>query len=225
MLFLAGALNKQILDEKHEAELALEQGPPVIVDLDSYSAKEHRGPAREMHIRAEIDISDNFSFTIITNGVLKDAKYFVPLYAPTETLSDQSEAKTAAFAKFLTNKDEKQRLIFNKSGNKILIGAIVSKDEDTFKNAMDFTVGYGQIGPIITVNGQPGSFGGKHEDLAKETLEDLGIRYVKDPVYIKAFFGNRATVLQDQTINGKQSNPLYVIAYFLMAVGFARMIW
>ena len=224
-LYLAVFLNGQINAGKQEAMLAVKNGPPPLIRVEDSVGKQQKDDAREINLLAEIDLSDKFKITIVADGV-ENTKFIVPLYTATKALPENTAANASARA--LDHTDVNKRYDFNKSVEKRLIGAIVSENETVFKKAQTLSDSYGQIGPIVKVNGQPVLLEPEHERLAQETLAKLGIEYGKyggDPVYIKAFFGNRNAVLQKQINDNAFGNPIYPIAYVLLAIAYIRSLW
>ena len=224
-LYLAVFLNGQINAGKQEALLAVKNGPPPLIRIEDSVEEQQKDNLREMNLLAEIDLSDKFKFTIVADGV-ENTKFIVPLYAATEAMPENTTAIVSARA--LEHTDINKRYDFNKSVEKRLIGAIVSENETVFKNAQTLSESYGEIGPIVEVNGQFTSFEPEHEKLAQETLAKLGIEYGKsdiNPIYIKAFFGSRNAVLQEQINDNALSNPIYPIAYILLAIAYIRSLW
>lgn len=224
-LYLAILLNEYINKEVHQDLIAVKNGPPEIVRIEEVTEPQQTNKTGELNILAEIDLSDKFKFTIVTNGV-ETTKFIVPLYVATDPLTDNTSAK--AFARAQEHADTQIRYDFNKKTEKRLIGAIVSENETVFKKAQKLSDSYGQIGPIVTVNGQPALFAAEHEQLAQDTLAKLGIEYGKygrKPIYIAAFFGNRSTILQKQIKDNAISNPIYPIAYVLLAIAYIRSLW
>jgi len=224
-LYLAVFLNGQINAGKQEAMIAVKNGPPPLIRVEDSVEKQQKDDLGEMNLLAEIDLSDKFKFTIVADGV-ENTKFIVPLYTATEALSENTA--TNASARALEHTNVNKRYDFNKSVEKRLIGAIVSENETIFKKAQTLSDSYGQIGPIVKVNGQLALFEPEHEKLAQETLAKLGIEYGKygvNPIYIKAFFGNRNAVLQKQIDDNAFSNPIYPIAYLLLAIAYIRSLW
>ncbi|MEH6361578.1 MAG: hypothetical protein V7761_12710, partial [Amylibacter sp.] len=224
-LYLAVFLNGQINAGKQEAMLAVKNGPPPLIRVEDSVEKQQKDDLGEINLLAEIDLSDKFKFTIVEDGV-ENTKFIVPLYTATEALPENTAVNASARA--LEHTDVNKRYDFNKSVEKRLIGAIVSDNETVFKKAQTLSDNYGQIGPIVKVNGQSALFDPEHEKLAQETLAKLGIEYGKygvNQIYIKAFFGNRNAVLQKQINDNAFSNPIYPIAYVLLAIAYIRSLW
>jgi hypothetical protein len=211
ILSLAGLLDGRTGIMYKKTQLAIKNGPPEIVRIENFSKENNSGIAGEMNLLAEIAPTDLFKITIDKKGAVKNSKYILPLYVtmPASSLS--------------TNTDNN----ISKTSQKILIGAMVSDDENLYKKALTLSDSSGQIGPIVKVNGLPTSFGTEYEALAKDNLAKLGIQYGyygNNPIYIEAFFGNRNAILTDKTATGIQSDIIYYIAYLLIAIAYYRTI-
>jgi len=211
ILSLAGLLDGRTGIMYQKTQLAIKNGPPEVVRIEDFSKETNSGIAGEMNLLAEIAPTDLFKITIDKKGAVKNSKYILPLYVTTPTSS------------LSTNTDSN----INNTSQKILIGAMVSDNENLYKKALTLSDASGQIGPIVKVNGLPTSFGTEYEALAKDNLAKLGIQYGyygNNPIYIEAFFGNRTAILTDKTATGIQNDIIYYIAYILIAIAYYRSI-
>ncbi len=224
-LYLAFYLDDQINAGKTDSLQALKNGPPAITRVENYLTGKPDNSVKELNLLAEIDLSDNFTFTVLKAGK-KITKYFIPLYAATKNSTEN--AAEIASARVLTHMNSNKRYDFNMRTGKRLVGAIVSDNENIMEETLKLSSGYGQIGPIIKVDGQKTSFSPNYVKQAQDALTILGITYGKygmKPVYINAFFGNRDAILQGQISKNTRNNPIYFIAYMLLAIAYFRSLW
>ncbi|MFK5996836.1 MAG: hypothetical protein QM492_01875 [Rhodobacterales bacterium] len=218
-------MEKNIDADKTAALRALKNGPPALTRVEDYLAAPQANAANEINLLAEIDSADIFKLTTIQDGA-EATKYIVPLYAATKALPETATAATVAETQ--KNANVNTRYNANILARKMLIGAIVSDDPNIMEKTVALSSGRGTIGPIVKVDGQTTTIGAQYEKQAEAALMRLGIiygGYHMQPVYLKAFFGNRDAILQNQINQDSQGNPIYPVAYAFLLIAYFRCLW
>ena len=104
---------------------ALQDGPPAMVLLEAFDRKTHANDAKEVVIRAQLDMSMAYEMTREKNGSVKERSFMVPLYGTKATGTDQPP-----------------------------LALLYEKDDNfKFEELSTKMVGAGAIGPIIEING------------------------------------------------------------------------
>ncbi len=85
VLTVAGLAGGYInVQQRAERELALRQGPPEVVAVETYESALHMGPAREVRIRAVVDLDDPLILTIPGGGETVIALPLFPVDSPSD---------------------------------------------------------------------------------------------------------------------------------------------
>ena len=146
---------------------ALAEGPPPVVDIDTYIPARNDGHLGEVNVRAQLDLTWDYQLTLTTNSGNHYA-YMVPLV----------EVKPDA-------------------ARPAVLGYLLWNDSDfTFDqfDPMTFLInaeGFGTVGPILTLNGlrdTPGQF----DDMIADAFAENGRVLPPEPLILSLFDGDRA---------------------------------
>lgn len=200
-LFLIVAVLAALIMEgdKSQRSKALQVGPPSIVDIQDFDKEKHEGPAREVFVRAQVDMSMNRQLTRWKEDEVKDRADMVPLYAPDAT-STEAPPRAVLFEK-----------IKGLDNNPFVFNKLLERT----------TVGEGPIGPIIEVNGLLET-GRTAKSMVSNAFRDEGRAYNSRALLIDPFIKSRQAELQPRFETHKVLTVILGASLLLAIIGYIK---
>ena len=198
--YLAEKSYKSDLENQRERALALEEGPPALVDLSQFNKNTHISPIREVNIEGWINNDYNYNLTKSTNMVQTGERFMYLLFGQDDTV-DTKVVRAA--------------LVFTEA------------EKDTFVNNLGtFSSGLTQGGNhlLFNFNGFASVYDG-YGSLVTDAIKEQHLRASPDFVYIKPFFGGREAVLAPHGLPGKGRLNTWLFAVAVALFGIARYIY
>lgn len=149
-----------------ERQEALQSGPPRIVEISQFDREKDTGPAKEVFVRAQLDLDINYELTRTKNGSVKDRAFLIALFPVAATSTDQPPVA-------------------------ILFETDDQMDDDGLFAKM---VSEGPIGPIVELNGQLTGLG-QLGDSVRGAFEEQNRAYVSGIPAIDPFQKERSVEL------------------------------
>lgn len=161
----------QIGQNERNAErvAAIAAGPPKAFNISQYDADRDMTDQREVVVRAQASMSNRYRLTYSENTG-DDYAYMVPLLATTA----QSEQIVMGIALY-TARD-------------------FTFDDLTPELMLDGAVGFGDVGPILEINGRVQSLG-KWQDMTDEAFDEKGLTLAANAVIMRPYLDGRAAAL------------------------------
>ena len=155
-----------------ERAAAIAAGPPPVFDIASYDADRDMTDQREVVVRAQASMSNRYRLTYSEDWG-DDYAYMVPLLSTNAT---------------------NEKIIF---GVALYTSSDFTFDDITPDLMLNGAVGFGEIGPIMEINGRVQSLG-KWQDMTDEAFAEKGMTLAANAVIMRPYLNGRASALAPQ---------------------------
>ncbi|WP_281842559.1 hypothetical protein [Sinisalibacter aestuarii] len=183
------------LEAEAEKQAALDAGIPAAVDLGAFDRETDRHRAGEVHVRGWIDTDLNYELVQRTNGVPTSRRYMYMLFGE----ADPAGSPVVRAAMVLTG-----------------------DEQETFVDGLDrWMVDFGAQGFIFQINGfgeTSVTLGG----LARDAIEDEGLRTSEDFIFVEPFFEGREAALAPHGVPQKSRMIFWAVAAGVALIGVVK---
>ncbi|MBX2856332.1 MAG: hypothetical protein KTR21_15175 [Rhodobacteraceae bacterium] len=180
-------------DKNQQRRQALAAGAPAMVDIGTFDETKHMGPANEVSIRGQLDLSINYTLTREGKYGAKTIRWMAPLYDPAAV---EPENPVRAIVLESDGKPEQDDLAAMMKG--------IANDR-----------------PIIEINGEE-SGPGRFRSMVREALEEQGLTLSPDAVFIDPFLEGREAALKPSQGDNSFSYGIMGVGLLVFGYGFLR---
>lgn len=196
LAFMAKQATDKFVAERTEA---LRIGPPPVVDISRFDPERDTGPADEVNIRAQLDMSMSYQLIRTKDGDVKDRAQMIPLY-PVDATS-AVEAPLAIMLEKLKGLDYDPALF-----DFLIAGS---------------SVGEGPLGPIIELNGRLRS-PGKLKSQITSAFGRENRAYLANVPVIDPFLESRAKEFSTRVTSFMVVSVILGIGALFLLIGFIK---
>lgn len=157
-------------DRELRKAAALAAGPPAVVDIEDYDRASHRTDMGEVNLRAQLDFSMDYQLTL-EGSTSTDRALMVPLL-------EVETGEPVGIALFTTR---------NFQFEDMEPMALLAKSQ-----------GFGEVGPILNLNGETGTLG-KWDDIVADSFREQGRAFASDFLIVYPYVNGRAAEFAPKT--------------------------
>ena len=207
ILVAAAGYFLQIADNDSRADKAraLAEGPPPIVNIEDYDRSLHRNDAREVRVRAQLDMTMKYRLTQ-EDRTRDKLGYMIPLIAVEDDRAMFDGEQVGLRAQLNADALEGPAPVHG-----IMLHAPRDLDFDTMDTEFlfDQIEGFGEFGPIVVLNGFAGGKGAL-DDVVDGAFEDRNRTLPGKALILKPFAEGREAALV--------AKPKSEVAFFALAI-------